>query len=198
MDNTLHAGRGDEFERHRVHGARVGRRGRHQYRGGRLPFRVWLALVHRHVLGRSLCHGPATGAIHSASSGQSQRHHRTVWRSGARRGPDRERQGLLAAPRRRCEFLIQAAAQSDRGSQTLTLSDRPELRIDPTTLISTARSRMRPRASLQRRAAGAYGSLLVQGEYFWFNVERNASTGLPPIGAPNLKFDGGYAQASTC
>ena len=45
-------------------------------------------------------------------------------------------------------------------------------------------------------AAGAYGPLFFQGEYYWFNVERNAATGLPPFGAPNLHFEGGYAQAS--
>ena len=53
-----------------------------------------------------------------------------------------------------------------------------------------------PRRSTASKRRATYGPLLVQGEYFWFNVERNASTGLPPIGAPNLKFDGGYAQAS--
>ena len=33
-----------------------------------------------------------------------------------------------------------------------------------------------------------------QGEYYWFNVDRTANTGLPPFGASSLKFDGGYAQ----
>jgi phosphate-selective porin OprO/OprP len=45
-------------------------------------------------------------------------------------------------------------------------------------------------------AAATYGSLFFQGEYFWFNVDRSANTGLPPIGAPSLNFQGGYAQAS--
>jgi phosphate-selective porin OprO/OprP len=37
--------------------------------------------------------------------------------------------------------------------------------------------------------------LILQGEYYWFNIDRNTNTGLPPIGAPSLKFQGGYAQA---
>ncbi len=45
-------------------------------------------------------------------------------------------------------------------------------------------------------AAASYGSLFFQGEYYWFNVDRDASTGLAPIGAPSLQFQGGYAQAT--
>ena len=83
------------------------------------------------------------------------------------------------------------------GAQTVTLSDRPELRIDPTTLISTAA--IANASSVQVygvEAAATYGPLFFQGEYYWFNVDRSANTGLPPIGAPSLNFQGGYAQAS--
>jgi phosphate-selective porin OprO/OprP len=81
------------------------------------------------------------------------------------------------------------------GAQTLTLSDRPELRIDPTNLISTGAIANTSGAQVYNvEAAATYGSLIVQGEYYWFNVDRNATTGLPPVGAPNLRFQGGYGQ----
>ncbi|WP_409363782.1 porin, partial [Bradyrhizobium liaoningense] len=40
-------------------------------------------------------------------------------------------------------------------------------------------------------AAATYGPLIVQGEYFWYNVDRTANTGVPLVGAPSLKFQGG-------
>ena len=83
------------------------------------------------------------------------------------------------------------------GAQTLTFTDRPQLRIDPTQLISTGAIANVSGAQVYGiEAAGAYGPLFFQGEYYWFNVDRDAATGLPPFGAPNLKFEGGYAQAS--
>ena len=90
-----------------------------------------------------------------------------------------------------------APAQSDSGDPNADterpsgIAHRPDYaRLDGRT------SECIQRASLQCRGGGTYGPLFFQGEYFWFNVERNAATGLPPIGAPSLKFDGGYAQAS--
>jgi phosphate-selective porin OprO and OprP len=141
--------------------------------------------------------GPATGAIHSASSvnpNGTTEQYGAVARAAGQIVSGKDYSLHLGGD---AEFLIQPPHNLIAGSQTLTLSDRPELRIDPTTLISTGAIANASAAQVYSvEAAGAYGSLLVQGEYFWFNVERNASTGLPPIGAPNLKFDGGYAQAS--
>jgi phosphate-selective porin OprO and OprP len=80
---------------------------------------------------------------------------------------------------------------------TLTYSDRPGLRIDPTSLISTGAIANASGAQVySAEVAGTYGPLYVQGEYYWYNVDRGAVTGLPPIGAPSLRFQGGYAQAS--
>jgi phosphate-selective porin OprO and OprP len=96
------------------------------------------------------------------------------------------------------EFLIQPPRNLVTGAQTLTLSDRPELRIDPTALITTgAIANVSDAQVYSVEAAATYGPLFFQGEYFWFNVDRTAETGLPPvIGAPSAKFDGGYAEAS--
>ena len=75
-------------------------------------------------------------------------------------------------------------------AQTLTLSDRPELRIDPTTLISTgAIAGVPARKSTAPKPQEPIGSLYLQGEYFWFNVDRGF------LGLPSLNFQGGYAQA---
>jgi phosphate-selective porin OprO/OprP len=95
------------------------------------------------------------------------------------------------------EFLIRPPHNLVTTAQTLTLSERGELRIDPTTLISTgAIANVSGAQVYSVEAAATYGPLFFQGEYFWFNVDRNAATGLPPFGAPSLKFEGGYAEAS--
>jgi phosphate-selective porin OprO/OprP len=95
------------------------------------------------------------------------------------------------------EFLISPPTNFVTQAQTLTLSDRPELRLDPTTLISTgALANVSAAQVYSVEAAGTYGPLYFQGEYFWYNIERGAFTGLAPLGAPNVNFGGGYAEAS--
>ena len=95
------------------------------------------------------------------------------------------------------EALLKPVHNNVTGAYTLTLSDRPELRIDPTTLISTgAIANVAGAQVYSAEAAATYGPLFFQGEYFWYNIQRDAATGLPPFGAPNLEFQGGYAQAS--
>jgi phosphate-selective porin OprO/OprP len=141
--------------------------------------------------------GPTTGAIHSASSvnpSGTTEQYGVVARAAGQIVSGKDYSLHLGGD---AEFLIQPPHNLIAGSQTLTLSDRPELRIDPTTLISTGALANASSAQVYSvEAAGTYGPLFFQGEYFWFNVERNAATGLPPIGAPNLTFNGGYAQAS--
>ncbi len=141
--------------------------------------------------------GPATGAIHSASSvnpAGTTEQFGAVARAAGQIVSGKDYSLHLGGD---AQWLISPPHNLVAGSQTLTLSDRPELRIDPTTLISTGALANASAAQVYSlEAAAAYGSLLLQGEYFWFNVERNAATGLPPIGAPNLNFQGGYAQAS--
>jgi phosphate-selective porin OprO/OprP len=79
------------------------------------------------------------------------------------------------------------------GTQTLTLSDRPELRLDPTTLISTgALAGVSGAQVFSVEAAATWGPLYLQGEYFWFNVDRRNN----PVPLSSVKFEGGYAQAA--
>jgi phosphate-selective porin OprO/OprP len=90
------------------------------------------------------------------------------------------------------EFLIRPLHNLVNNSFDLTLSDRPELRIDPTNIIDTGSITGVSGAQVySAEAAATYGPLFFQGEYFWYNVARNNLPGLP-----NLKFQGGYAQAS--
>jgi phosphate-selective porin OprO and OprP len=83
------------------------------------------------------------------------------------------------------EFLI-----TPTGAKTLTLSDRPELRIDPTSILSTGGMANVANAQVYSgEAAAGYGSLYVQGEYFWYDVDRN-------LGLPSTRFSGWYAEGS--
>jgi len=91
------------------------------------------------------------------------------------------------------EFLVAPAHNQITGARTLTLSDRPELRIDPTTIVSTgALANVSGAQVYSVETAGTYGPLFVQGEYYWYNVDRDAT--LPHLSS--VKFDGGYAEAS--
>jgi phosphate-selective porin OprO/OprP len=98
---------------------------------------------------------------------------------------------------RKLSWIRHEARNTVTGAQTLTFSDRPELRIDPTTLVSTgAIANVSSAQVYSAEVAATYGPAFFQGEYYWYNIDRGAMTGLPPIGAPSLNFQGGYAQAS--
>ncbi len=140
--------------------------------------------------------GPTTGAIHSASSaapaGTSEQYG-AVARVAGQIVSGKDYSIHLGGD---AQWLIQPPRNLIANTQTVTLSDRPELRLDPTVLASTGAIANASGAQVYSvEAAATYGPLILQGEYFWFNVDRNANTGLPPIGAPSAKFQGGYAQA---
>jgi phosphate-selective porin OprO/OprP len=139
--------------------------------------------------------GPTTGQIHSASSisppGTSEQYGAVARVAGNPISGN----GYSVHIGADAEWLIQPSRNLVTQAQTLTLSDRPELRIDPTSLISTGAIANVSGAQVYGvEAAATYGSFMAQGEYYWFNVDRTANTGLPPFGAPSLKFDGGYAE----
>ncbi len=74
-----------------------------------------------------------------------------------------------------------------------SLSDRPELRIDPTSIIGTgalgtAANPASGAAIFGVETAAAYNSLFLQGEYYHIQVDRD--------GLPANNFDGGYVEAS--
>jgi phosphate-selective porin OprO and OprP len=134
--------------------------------------------------------GPTTGAIHSASSinppGTTEQLG-AVARVAAQLINTKDYSLHLGG---NAEWLINPPHNLIANTQTLTLSDRPELRIDPTTLISTgAMAGVSGAQVYSAEAAGTIGSLYLQGEYFWYNVDRGF------LGLPSVKFQGGYAQA---
>jgi phosphate-selective porin OprO/OprP len=141
--------------------------------------------------------GPTTGSIHSASSltpNGSTEQYGAVVRAAGQLVSGKDYSLHIGG---NAEWLIQPPRNLVTNAQTVAFSDRPELRIDPTTLINTNAIANASGAQVYGvEAAATYRSLFFQGEYYWYNVDREASTGLPPIGAPSLQFDGGYAQAS--
>ena len=76
---------------------------------------------------------------------------------------------------------------------SVSLSDRPELRIDTTALLSTGQlgTLGHPVSGgyiANVELAGNYGPLFWQGEYMHYNIERD--------GLDAAEFDGGYGEAS--
>jgi phosphate-selective porin OprO and OprP len=137
--------------------------------------------------------GPTTGAIHSASSlnpNGTTEQAGAIARAAGQIVSGNDYSFHLGAEG---EWLIRAPRDDITGAQTLTLSDRPELRIDPTSLISTgALAGVSGAQVYSGEVAGTYGPLFAQGEYFWYIVDRGNS----PIPLSSVKFDGGYAQVS--
>ncbi len=135
--------------------------------------------------------GPTTGTIHSASSvnpNGTTEQFGAVARAAAQVISTKDYTLHLGAD---TQWLIKSPHNLVTGAQTITLSDRPELRIDPTTLITTgAIAGASSAQTYSVEAAATAGSLYLQGEYFWFDVQRTALVGLP-----DLKFKGGYAEA---
>lgn len=135
--------------------------------------------------------GPVAGAVHSASStnpdGTTEQFGATARVAGQIiSGSDYSLH--LGAD---AEFLISPPHNLVDNSFTLTLSDRPELRIDPTAIIDTGVITGVSGAQVySAEAAATYGPWFFQGEYFWYNVARNNLPGLP-----NVTFDGAYVQA---
>jgi phosphate-selective porin OprO and OprP len=136
--------------------------------------------------------GPATGAIHSASSinppGTTEQFG-AIARAAGQIVSGKDYSLHIGGD---AEWLFQPPHNLIANTQTLTLNDRPELRIDPTTIVSTgALADVSGAQVYSAEAAATYGPLFLQGEYFWFNVDRNAFAPMP-----SLKFQGGYAEAA--
>jgi phosphate-selective porin OprO/OprP len=140
--------------------------------------------------------GPQTGALHSASSAApagTGEQYGVVARAAGQVVSGKDYSLHIGGD---AEVLIQPphnliANPQTFAAQTFTLNDRPELRLDPTTLVSAVVPGTSQIQVYGAEAAGSYGPLFFQGEYYWFDVERNFLVSLP-----SLKFQGGYAEAS--
>ena len=81
-------------------------------------------------------------------------------------------------------------------TQTLTLSDRPELRIDPATFLTTGAMNANHGYVAGGELAAAYENAFFQGEYFHYWVDQYNTPSTAAVPTPTLQFNGGYAQAS--
>jgi phosphate-selective porin OprO/OprP len=89
--------------------------------------------------------------------------------------------------------LIRAPNTGIGTANVLTLSDQPQLRIDPTSLLSTGviGTATHPVTSgyvLDAETAATFKNFFWQGEYFSYQVDR--------LGLANANFDGGYGELS--
>lgn len=134
--------------------------------------------------------GPTSGANHVFGSGSEQ--FGTVVRAAGQLISGKDYSLHLGG---NAEFLTDPSHTNPltgAGVTSLNLSDRPELRIDPTAILATgALANVTSAQVYGVEAAGNYGPFFAQGEYYWYNIDRVAN-----LGIPNDKFDGGYIQAS--
>ena len=79
-------------------------------------------------------------------------------------------------------------------ADTLAMSDRPELRVDPTSFLNTGTIPSRNAGAYGAELAGGWNSLFFQGEYYQILVDQSGLSATAP--KPELSFDGGYAEAS--
>jgi phosphate-selective porin OprO and OprP len=83
---------------------------------------------------------------------------------------------------------------------TVTLSDRPEFRIDPTVTLSTGGIPEKNGSVAAAELAGTFGNFFLQGEYYHYTISQKERAPNPfggtNLASPDLDFDGGYVQAS--
>jgi phosphate-selective porin OprO/OprP len=136
--------------------------------------------------------GPTTGAIHSASTINPPGTTEQMGAVGRMAGQVISDKNYSLHVGGGVEYLIDPPHNLVANTQTLTLSDRPELRIDPTAIVSTgALAGVSGAQVYSAEAAGTYGPLFFQGEYFWFDINRRFMANLPSV-----RFEGGYAEAA--
>ncbi len=79
-------------------------------------------------------------------------------------------------------------------ADTLTMSDRPELRVDTTSFLNTGAIPAKNAGAYGPEVAGGWNSLFFQGEWYQILVDQAGLSATAP--KPELTFDGGYAEAS--
>jgi phosphate-selective porin OprO and OprP len=113
--------------------------------------------------------GPARGAIHSASSTNPNGSTEQLGATARVAGQVISGNGYSLHLGADAEWLIKQPHNLVDNSFTLKLSDRPELRIDPTEIIDTGSiSGVSGAQVYSAEAAATYGPLFFQGEYFWY------------------------------
>ncbi|HEY1505085.1 MAG TPA: porin [Stellaceae bacterium] len=132
--------------------------------------------------------GPSTGTIHGVTNGVAQEIGAT----------QRATYQILQNDQYSLHVGLDASEllkpETTGGARVVTnFSDRPELRIDPTSIINTgtlgsATNPVTGAHVVGAELAGGFGPLFAQAEYFHYGVDRQ--------GLSTADFDGGYLQAS--
>ncbi len=132
--------------------------------------------------------GPATGTIHGITNGVAQQVGAT----------QRATYQVLQNDQYSLHVGVDASEllkpPTAGGARVVgTFSDRPELRIDPTSILSTgtlgsATNPVTGANVVGAEFAGGFGPLYGQAEYFHYNVDRQ--------GLSTASFNGGYVEAS--
>jgi phosphate-selective porin OprO and OprP len=84
----------------------------------------------------------------------------------------------------------------------IQLTDRPELRVDPTTFLNTGNIPASGGQVYGVEVAASYDNFFTQGEYYHYVIDTRAGVPALPgnlqggVPGPTLNFDGGYLQAS--
>ncbi|MDQ0466471.1 phosphate-selective porin OprO/OprP [Caulobacter ginsengisoli] len=87
-------------------------------------------------------------------------------------------------------IVAQPAQTALAGPYPVTLSDRPELRVDGSQLASTGAIDAGGARHWGLEAAGQWGGVLIQGEYFDYRIERRN----PAAGVTDPRFNGWYVE----
>jgi phosphate-selective porin OprO/OprP len=87
---------------------------------------------------------------------------------------------------------VTASGVSGVTTYGITFSDRPELRVDNVTFLNTGAINSKSAYSAGVEGAFSYGPFLIQGENFWYGIDRNN----PGTGISNPSFAGWYVEGS--
>ena len=135
--------------------------------------------------------GPQSGALHSGSNSQQL---------GA---VERAAYQVLQGPNYSLHIGADAeqvlTPRANGGSNTsiadtLTFSDRPELRVDSTTFLTTGAIPAKGAQVYGGELGGTFGPFFFQGEFYHFMLDQAGQGAGAP--RPTLEFDGGYAEAA--
>jgi phosphate-selective porin OprO and OprP len=94
------------------------------------------------------------------------------------------------------------APRTGANLDAIQLTDRPELRIDPTTFLNTGNIPASGGQVYGAEVAATFNNFFAQGEYYHYVIETRAGVPTLPgnlqggVPGPTLNFDGGYLQAS--
>jgi phosphate-selective porin OprO/OprP len=86
----------------------------------------------------------------------------------------------------------QSTSAAGATTSGITFSDRPEMRVDNFTLLNTGAINAKSAYAVGLEAALSYGPFLIEGENFWYGVDRYN----PAPGVTNPNFSGWYVEGS--